>query len=227
MEVEIIGRMCKGCGEYKLFECFSKHNNGKYGYRSKCKICLKIENKEWNAANPDYQKDYQREWKAANPDYQKDYQREWKAANPDYNKEWNAANSDYQKVYQKNRKLEDPIFKLRCDMRNLINNAFNGSPYTKDSKSAEYFGCSYEELIAHLESQFDEHMTWQNKGTYWHVDHFYSCASCHDEEMFKLAQHYLNLRPLEAKENIRKGSKEPWNCEPDENGDFLFEDIRY
>lgn len=50
-------------------------------------------------------------------------------------------------------------------------------------------------------------MSWNNYGIYWHIDHIIPLASAKNiEELYKL-NHYTNLQPLEAKENMRKGSR--------------------
>ena len=44
----------------------------------------------------------------------------------------------------------------------------------KTCRTEQYVGCSYKELLDHLESQFDEGMTWENHGRgdgIWHIDH--------------------------------------------------------
>ena len=52
-------------------------------------------------------------------------------------------------------------------------------------------------------------MTWENYGTYWHIDHIIPCGAF--DLTKKTAQkkcfHYSNLQPLEAVENFKKNSK--------------------
>ena len=69
-------------------------------------------------------------------------------------------------------------------------------------------GCSLEKLKQHLESQFTEGMTWDNKGD-WHVDHIKPCASFDltNPEEQKKCFHYTNLQPLWALDNMKKGAK--------------------
>jgi len=52
-------------------------------------------------------------------------------------------------------------------------------------------------------------MSWDNYGSYWHIDHIRPCASFDltDPEQQKDCFDFTNLQPLEAKENIRKGAK--------------------
>ena len=49
-------------------------------------------------------------------------------------------------------------------------------------------------------------MTWENYGSYWHVDHIRPLASfdlSKPEEQTK-AFHFSNCQPLEAKKNLQK-----------------------
>jgi hypothetical protein len=62
-------------------------------------------------------------------------------------------------------------------------------------------------LAAHLEKQFLKGMTWQNIGE-WHVDHIVPLASFMisgpDDPALRVAWGLPNLRPLWAKDNLRK-----------------------
>jgi hypothetical protein len=95
-------------------------------------------------------------------------------------------------------------------LRSRINHAVK-----RDSKSAstlELVGCTIEFLRDYLESKFTLEMTWDNYGSYWHIDHIRPCASFNmaDPEQQKICFHYTNLQPLEATENIRKGARLDW-----------------
>lgn len=52
-------------------------------------------------------------------------------------------------------------------------------------------------------------MSWENYGSYWHVDHKIPCAKYDltDPNQQKACFHFSNLQPLEASENIRKSDK--------------------
>ncbi len=83
----------------------------------------------------------------------------------------------------------------------------NGLPSRKWSV---ILGYTPEELKTHLEKQFVKGMTWNNKGD-WHIDHIipvsaFSFTSIDDAD-FKAAYSLPNLRPLWAKDNMRKGKR--------------------
>jgi hypothetical protein len=63
----------------------------------------------------------------------------------------------------------------------------------------ELIGCSMNELLIHLEKQFDERMTRENMGVKgWHIDHKIECweFDLTKEEEQKKCFHYTNLQPL-------------------------------
>lgn len=77
----------------------------------------------------------------------------------------------------------------------------------RKSSSAELIGCSADELRDHLESQFEDWMTWDNHGRDgWHIDHIVPCSwfDHTDEGHLQLCWNYRNLRPLGAKENVNR-----------------------
>lgn len=108
--------------------------------------------------------------------------------------------------YVRNRKKTDSLFKLKQSVRVMINKAFYRTDNTKNSKSVDILGCSYEFLKHHIESQFVEGMTWENRSE-WHIDHIIPMASAKTEEDVIRLNHYTNLQPLWAKDNLKKGAK--------------------
>lgn len=81
----------------------------------------------------------------------------------------------------------------------------------KESATWQKLDYSPEELKEHLESLFDENMSWENYGTYWHIDHIIPQSKLLyktlDDDNFKTCWSLENLRPLEAIENIKKSNK--------------------
>ena len=52
-------------------------------------------------------------------------------------------------------------------------------------------------------------MSWNNHGTYWHIDHIKPCASFDltNNDALHMCYNWSNLRPLSALENLSKGDK--------------------
>ena len=106
------------------------------------------------------------------------------------------------------RKQQDPAFAIACNVRCKLNKFVSGK--RKAGSFSKIFGCTKEMLLAHIESQFTEGMSWENRGNYWHLDHIMPLSlldmvSC--ELTFRSANNYRNLRPMIGKENISKGNK--------------------
>lgn len=175
-----------------------------------------------NAQNREYMKGYyarkredilayQRAYYQNNSEKVKARTAKWKAENAEY---VDAYNKKYQKEhildhssYIKRRRDEDPKYKMICAVRNLLNNAFNKRTKVGKSKQAEeILGCSIEFFIEYLQSQFKEGMTLENHGE-WHIDHKIPLSSAKTEEEVIKLNHYTNLQPLWATENIRKRNK--------------------
>jgi hypothetical protein len=75
----------------------------------------------------------------------------------------------------------------------------------------EFVTYSLEELMKHLEKQFKSGMTWDNHGTYWHIDHItpiaaFNFTTPYDFD-FKRCWALKNLQPLEIEKNLSKGKK--------------------
>ena len=74
-------------------------------------------------------------------------------------------------------------------------------------------GCSKYFLLKFIESKFYDHpvtnkkMTWVNAKD-WHIDHITPLKALNPKnvEHFKIANHFSNLQPMWADENLRKGA---------------------
>jgi hypothetical protein len=110
--------------------------------------------------------------------------------------------------YVKKRMEKDVVFSIRIKVKTLIGTALRKKGYIKTSRTHEILGCDYETFKNHIESQFKDGMTWENKSE-WHYDHKIPIASAKTEQDVIRLNHYLNLQPLWAKENMSKGAKLP------------------
>jgi len=121
---------------------------------------------------------------------------------------------------------ENINYKLRIIISSAILQILKNNNSSKKGKSClKYLPFTIEELKNHLESHFDIWMTWENHGVYrintwddndpstwvWHIDHIIPCDALPytsmEDENFKKCWALSNLRPLSAKENIKKGNK--------------------
>jgi hypothetical protein len=96
---------------------------------------------------------------------------------------------------------------MKVRVRNLVRNTFRRTGHTKPKKKTEMIlGCDYDTLKLHLESQFVDGMSWDNRGE-WHIDHRIPLSSAKTvDDLIKLS-HYTNLQPLWMEDNLKKGNK--------------------
>jgi hypothetical protein len=112
----------------------------------------------------------------------------------------------YYQSYSKSRRKSDPMFAMACRLRVRISLAVHKKGYLKTSKTSEILGCSWDDFKNHLEARFVDGMSWDNRHL-WHIDHIIPLASATSEEELIKLNHYTNLQPLWAEDNLRKGDK--------------------
>jgi len=138
--------------------------------------------------------------------------KKWRESNSVHFGEWRKANYKLNKERiqsaRREKKLKNPLFKVSSNLRTRLWHALKLNKWFKVDKFTIYVGCTLEELRQYLESKFQPGMTWDNYGRYgWHIDHIKPLSiAVSEEELLKL-NHYTNLQPLWAKDNIRKGNK--------------------
>lgn len=73
----------------------------------------------------------------------------------------------------------------------------------------KFLGCEWDTLITWLEFNMKDGMTWENYGSYWHIDHVYPCSLFDFSKEAERSKcfNWTNLTPLEAIENIKKSNK--------------------
>jgi hypothetical protein len=220
-------KSCSKCKIEKEFIHFHKCSKNKIGYRSQCISC----GNEYKEANKDKLKEYfknrvydpsvKKEYYLLNKERIKDNYRKYyennKESKLEYQKEYQKNNKDKRNSYLIERRQNDPLFKLITNVRNLIYNSFYYNGYSKNSKTEELLGCSFEELKEYLESKFEPWMNWDNRGLYngelnygWDIDHIIPLSSVNKEDDIIKLNHYINLQPLCSKVNrdIKKDNLE-------------------
>jgi hypothetical protein len=110
------------------------------------------------------------------------------------------------KLYQQNRVKTDLLFKLGRNIRVLIRYSFKNKNLKKKTKTEIILGCSVSEFKKHLEFQFLNGMSWENRRL-WHIDHIIPLALAKNEDQLIKLNHYTNLRPLWAKDNLVKSAR--------------------
>jgi Uri superfamily endonuclease len=126
------------------------------------------------------------------------------------NKKWREQNpywvKKYYKTYMKEYKKDDTLYKFYTSIKQLVAISIKGKGYTKKSRTHEILGCDFETFKKHIERQFTKGMDWNNRNE-WHIDHIYPISKAKTEEEAIRLNHYTNLRPMWASENISKSNK--------------------
>lgn len=123
-------------------------------------------------------------------------------------KNWKKNNRARLNERNRQRYKTDIAYRITVNYRNRFYDVVKNK---RTSKSIKFLGCSIDHFKEYLESLFTKKMTWENYGTYWHIDHIMPCASFDltDEAHQKRCFHYTNMQPLEAKKNLTKNKTQP------------------
>ena len=214
--------ICKKCNKESKEELKSK----------KCKDCIKEYNKEYYRKNYEYFKEKREKWNKENRAYKNEYalrnyhdnkelhslkSKEYREKNRDIlnekKREWEKKRPieekrKYRNEYLKRKKQEDPVYNIKCLMRSYISSVLKNKGYKKALKTVEILGCSFDEFKLHLESKFENWMSWENKGLYngefnygWDIDHIIPLSAGKTEEDVMKLNHFTNLQPLCSKIN--------------------------
>jgi hypothetical protein len=171
---------------------------------------LKERKKKYYYNNTDKIKEYGISYRKKNNELIKQKQKEYYLNNKEKilirTKKYASENREKINKNQSKRKLLDPLFKLKCNVYNLIYISLKKQGYSKKSKTYQILKCTFEEFKVHIENKFTEGMTWSNMGK-WHLDHIYPVSLAKDEEEVIKLNHYTNFQPLWAIDNIRKSNK--------------------
>ena len=110
----------------------------------------------------------------------------------------------YIRSYKKEKRTSDITYKLFENHRNRIRSAIKN----KSNSSKELLGCEIDNYIKWIEFTMKENMTWENHGTYWHIDHIIPINNYDIEnpEEAKKAFNWKNTWALEAKVNLSKSA---------------------
>ena len=204
-------KTCCKCGVEKDVSEFHKEKTGKHGVRANCKECNSKRAREYHHENREKRLEYKAQYRKKNKDKIALARKEWGEKNKDYIREYNRQyqqnNKDNHNEYRRNRYANDPLNKLKCSIRYNCWRVSDAVKQDKEMRSLEYLGCSIEEFKLHIESLWLDGMSWDNHGE-WHIDHevpldWYVKNKDDPWE----ANHYTNLQPLWAMDNLSKGNR--------------------
>lgn len=228
------GKPCKNghvCERYVstriCVSCMKSHSSAHYQENAKA-ICARsrarqIANQEserergrrYRAANQQAIKEKSAAYYAANRERILAKTAEYQRANCDRVNQWSSKSkrkhaakvSRYVSDYMRRRSESDPVYATRRRVRTLVSMAFLKRGFKKGSTTEAILGCSWDELVTHIERQFLPGMTWENRHL-WHIDHIVALATAKTEADVIALNHFTNLRPLWKPDNLKKGAKQ-------------------
>tara|TARA_R110000850_G_scaffold275657_1_gene415295 strand:+ start:488 stop:1162 length:675 start_codon:yes stop_codon:yes gene_type:complete len=190
-------RVCSKCREEKLLGEFYKSKGGKYGRKSRCKVCHNQYSQEYKERYPEYQKQYCE----ANKEKRAEYGKQYREANPEYAKQYYQNNKEHINELERTHRKNNEQFRIKKNLSRNLRKALNKIVKTKNNRTMTYIGCSIEYLREHLNSTKEP--DW---GDDLHIDHTIpkSLFDHTNEEEIKKCWNWRNLRYLPAEENMNK-----------------------
>lgn len=106
--------------------------------------------------------------------------------------------------WKNNKRKTDGFYRMKINLRHRLRDYLIGE--SKGKRTKEIVGLDKTEFKSYIESKFIEGMSWENYGE-WHLDHIIPlCQAKNNQDALRL-NHYTNLQPLWAEENLRKNRK--------------------
>jgi hypothetical protein len=182
-------KICKKCNTDNELSEFNKHPKNRDGLDDRCKLCRKEYYKQYQLNNKEKIKEISKQHRENNKEKYHQKSKQWYLDNKEY-----CVQKSTQ--YIKDRKQVDPLFKLRHLIGILVSKSFRNKGIKKNTKTEQILGCTINEFINHLQSQFITGMSLENHGLVWEIDHITPMSSAKTEEDIITLNHYINLRPL-------------------------------
>ena len=177
--------------------------------RPVCKACHNAKCNEYKKNNKDKVLANHKEYYEANKDdiseYYKNHYKDNKDTYMENNRKWRSNNKEAIRKKENERLHNNISLRLKKSCRTRIWYALKRVGPTK-RRSLKLIDCDIDFLKAWLQSNFKEGMTFDNYGSYWHVDHVIPCSLFNltiDDEINHCFK-WTNLQPLEASLNISK-----------------------
>lgn len=104
------------------------------------------------------------------------------------------------------KRKNDPLFAASLRVRMLIRDSLKKRSVKKSTTASDILGCSYNFFKLHIERQFTKGMCWERFSEI-HIDHITPLSSAKTYQEVVALCHFTNLRPMWAKDNMKKNDK--------------------
>jgi hypothetical protein len=204
-------KTCAKCKETKDYKSFCKAKNRPDGYYNYCRECKSKDDKRH------YCPIKTKEYKLQNKEKNKANWVKWRSMNRE---ELNKRKLEYYHLNKKeiNKKAfirtkarlkVDNLFRFKTRVRGLVRDSFRRSfnnRFRKSKQTEDILCCTVGFFTEYISSKFSEGMSFENYGK-WHLDHIIPLSTANNEEDVIRLNHYTNIQPLWAKDNLRKSNK--------------------
>lgn len=176
-------KICSKCDEELPKSSFRKG-------RGECLVCEQKAGRKYRQS--DIGKAKSKAWTTGNQDRMTYLQASW------YQKNKSKINAKYRERY-----ATDSEFRLKYNIKTRTNEALK-QPET--NKKIKHVDCTRTQLKEWLKFCFNENMTMENHGDYWHMDHVIpiNTFDLTDEEQVKICFNWRNIMPLKGSDNMSK-----------------------
>ncbi len=201
---------CKKCGSFEV-----------YTAKNTCAACARARaKKQWHS--PGYsamETEKRRIARNSDPAVRERTRlanKKWAEENPEKTaaaiKRWSEENKsrirEKANKWRREKYRENPEYRMRVAMSGMVKRVLSRGGRQKDRSAEEILGYTKQELVSHIEKQFTKKMTWDNYGSYWHIDHITPLSVLVDQgEPASSVNCLSNLRPITAESNQRKSDK--------------------
>jgi hypothetical protein len=220
-------KKCKTCNTEKHVDSFPTNKWCSMGVHSMCRDCNVKKANKWVRDNrkksrATYKKQYYKDHEKTKEleRNRKLIQRQKTYNDPEklehrkkVTRDWKQKNKERINKDARNKRKIDPLHKiktnLRCNIKDAFVNTLNGE-FQKSMRTSEILGCTYEEFMDHIKSQFVSWMKWENYGNCksneydcsWHLDHIIPVTYAKNREQLLLLNHWSNFQPLCSRKNV-------------------------
>ena len=182
---------------------------------------IKEKRKKYISSNWEKTKEYKKKYYKDNKEdileKHKKYVLDNYEARREYRKKHFQENKERVNEYTRNRKKTDKLFKLKCQIRNMLWESFKRRDTIKNTRSNEVLGCDIKFFIDYLLKTYKDNYgeEWDGK-TEIHIDHIIPLSIAKTkEEVIKLCN-YTNLQLLKGQDNLKKSDKIDWKLKKGE-----------
>jgi len=193
----------KGDLTYEGRPCKEGHTT-KYASSYYCVECSKI----WRLDNKDSYKEYFNQYRIThkeeliqyrinNNEHIREQQKTHKST-PEFKKRRNER--------EKERRQEDPVFKMKHYLAKDVRTFYKLRGGKKEGRTHELLGYSAKECNDHIETLFQEGMTWKNRSE-WDIDHINPQSNFTSIDQLKECYALSNLKPEWKEWNLWKGNR--------------------